>query len=101
MLRRELVGKLFLKYPDFLYMKPEGTFYAFVKVPDYIKNVQLFVNRLLDERGVVVSAGKSYGQSANRYIRLSFATSDRIIEIGINQIGSLAEEIKLNAKESS
>ena len=100
MLRRELVGKVFQKYPDFFYLKPEGTFYAFVKVPDYIEDVQIFVNRLLEERGVVVSAGKSYGQSAHRYIRLSFATSDQIIEMGINHIGSLAEEIKLNTKEA-
>ena len=32
-------------------------------------------------------AGQSYGASANRFIRLSFAASDAVIEQGIRRIG--------------
>jgi aspartate/methionine/tyrosine aminotransferase len=92
--RCDLVEKLFSKYPDFQFIKPEGTFYAFVKVPGYIEDVEVFVKRLLEEKGVVVSAGKAYGQSSKRFIRLSFATNDLVIEGGITRIGELANQIK-------
>jgi aspartate/methionine/tyrosine aminotransferase len=52
------------------------------------------VKRLLEEKGVVVSAGKAYGQSSRRFIRLSFATNDLVIEGGITRIGELASQIK-------
>ena len=92
--RCDLVEKLFAKYPDFQFIKPEGTFYAFVKVPSYIEDVEIFVKRLLEEKGVVISAGKAYGQSSRRFIRLSFATNDLVIAGGITRIGELANQIK-------
>jgi aspartate aminotransferase len=88
--RRALVGATFSKVPEFRYRKPDGTFYAFVRVPDRIADVRDFVSRLLDEEGVVVSAGQSYGQSAKRFVRLSFAASDTVIEEGIRRLGEFA-----------
>lgn len=92
--RRSLVGTAFANYPEFRYRKPDGTFYAFVRVPDHVADVAGFVGRLLDEQGVVISAGQSYGASARRFIRLSFAASDAVIEEGIRRIGELARALR-------
>ncbi len=92
--RRALVGAGFTRFPEFRYRQPDGSFYAFVRVPDYIDDVKNFVVRLLEEQGVVVSSGQAYGQSASRFIRLSFATSDRVIEQGIRRIGEFGRSLR-------
>jgi len=92
--RRDLVGRVFARFPDFGYRKPEGTFYAFVRLPDYIEDGRAFVSRLLEEEGVIVSAGVAYGRSAHRYIRMSFAARDEAIEQGILRIGALAQRMR-------
>ncbi len=88
--RRDLVGSAFARFPEFRYRKPDGSFYAFVRLPDYLADARVFVERLLEEEGVVVGSGAAYGASCHRYIRLSFATDDDTINEGIARIGNLA-----------
>ena len=95
--RRELVGAVFGRFPDFEYRKPAGTFYAFVRLPAYVMDDKAFVGRVLDEEGVIISAGSAYGRSARRYIRLSFAASEDAIEQGILRIGALADRMRTSA----
>ena len=92
--RRDLVGAAFARFPGFRYRKPDGTFYAFVRLPDHVTDTKAFVERLLEEEGVVVGSGTAYGASSHRYIRISFATDDATIEQGIARIGALAERMR-------
>jgi aspartate/methionine/tyrosine aminotransferase len=48
---------------------------------------------VLEEEGVIVSAGAAYGMSADRYLRMSFAASDEAIEQGILRVGAVARRM--------
>ena len=99
-LRRELVGAAFARFPGFRYRKPDGPFYAFVRLPDHLADTKAFVERLLEEEGVVVGAGTVHGASSHRYIRLSVATDDDTIEQRIARIGALAERMRAPVSNS-
>lgn len=92
--RRRLVAECFRRFPEFDYREPDGTFYAFVRLPDFVADSRSFVARVLEEEGVIVSAGAAYGASADRYLRMSFAASDDAIEQGIARIGAVARRIR-------
>jgi len=99
--RRTLALKELAKIPDLDCFRPEGAFYLFVNVSKYygksykgnkIKGSVAFSEYLLDKASVVVIPGKAFG--ADKYIRLSFATSDKIIVEGISRIAKVLKKLK-------
>ncbi|PHY07729.1 MAG: hypothetical protein CK528_02100 [Alcaligenaceae bacterium] len=62
--RYGLVEKLFSRYPDFQFIKPEDTFYAFVKVPSYIEAARL-----------IIEAGRYAGTSVNKDIAQEYVNA--------------------------
>ena len=82
-------------------IKPSGAFYIMVNISSYfnttfkgeeIKNSLDFSRVLLDEEKVAVIPGAGFG--LDEYIRLSYATSMDIIEIGIDRIAMFINKIK-------
>jgi aspartate aminotransferase len=92
--RRDLVTKLFDELlPDFTYVKPRGAFYLFFRVDsafsDEIPNSAAFCSWMLNETGVALVPGSAFGD--DRYVRMSYATSDALIEDAIRRLaGALA-----------
>jgi len=92
--RRDLVMRLFDEMlPDFTYVKPQGAFYLFFRVDsafsDEIKDSAAFCNWMLNETGVALVPGSAFGD--DRYVRMSYATSDALIEDAIKRLsGALA-----------
>ncbi len=95
--RRELVCSIFDRAPEFSYIKPTGAFYLFVDIGAFLGRHSQSYNQgkpiatsdelslyLLSEAHVGTVAGTSFG--APNFIRLSFATSDAVIEEGANRI---------------
>jgi aspartate aminotransferase len=64
--------------------RPNGAFYAFPNVTPFSSNSQDFSEYLLDTAHVATVPGSSFGLEG--YIRLSFATSMKAIEEGLNRI---------------
>ncbi|HEY4218186.1 MAG TPA: aminotransferase class I/II-fold pyridoxal phosphate-dependent enzyme [Gemmatimonadaceae bacterium] len=59
---------------------PRATMYLWIALPDGIPSA-LFADRLLEEEGVVVMAGSSFGEGGEGFFRISFITSpERIAE---------------------
>ena len=82
-------------------IKPSGAFYIMVNISSYlntsfkgeeIKNSIDFARVLLDEEKVAVIPGSGFG--LDDYIRLSYATSMNIIEVGIDRIETFLSKIK-------
>lgn len=84
--RRDLVVRALARLPGFEIAPPEGTFYAFPRLPEALGDGASLASRLLDEAGVIVSAGGAYGPSAAQHIRLSFATSGANLRDGLGRI---------------
>jgi len=90
--RRDLVSRSLQRFPSVTHIPPDGTFYAFVRLPDHLDDSE-FVSRLLTEEGVIMGAGSRYGPSAKGFVRLSFAAADDQIEAGLDRFGRLVERL--------
>ena len=90
--RRDLVTGLFDELlPDFPYLTPEGAFYLFFRVDAAFSgdrdSASAVCSWLLEEAGVAVVPGEAFGEP--RYARMSFATSDALLEDAIRRMAGL------------
>lgn len=76
----EMLDKKGLKY-----VRPNGAFYFFIDLGDYIKNTDP-AEYLLEKARVSVTSGLGFGESYPTYIRISYATSRETIISGLNNI---------------
>jgi len=67
---------------------PKASLYVWARVPEGATSVQ-FATRLLDEAGVVVTPGISYGPSGEGYVRLSLTLPDQLLEEGVRRLEAL------------
>ena len=65
---------------------PEGAFYAFPNIEQSGLTSAEFERRLLEEAGISVLAGTSFGEYGEGYIRISFANSQANIVEAISRI---------------
>lgn len=65
---------------------PEGTFYAFPQIPKGWGDSKDVAGYLLQESGVLLTPGSSYGSASRHHLRLSFATSIPLIEKGLSRL---------------
>lgn len=66
-------------------LRAEGAFYLFPSIKSLGLSASDFATRLLEEEKVAVVPGEGFG--APGYMRLSYATSDAIIEKGLERLG--------------
>jgi aminotransferase len=66
--------------------KPYGSFYIMPKVTKFAKNSDEFSERLMREVEVAVVPGSGFGSYSDDYVRISYATEDRLLEEGFNRI---------------
>ena len=65
-----------------------ASLYLWARVPDRTTSME-FATRLLDEAGVVVTPGLSYGPSGEGYVRLSLTLPDERLEEGVRRLEGL------------
>ena len=90
--RRDLVYDLISQSDRLEMRKPEGTFYAFVKYQGNVTS-EVFSEKLLSEKLVVVTPGSAFGDQGEYHFRLSFATDDETIREGIAKIREFADSV--------
>jgi len=99
--RRDYIVKELSSMKNISCRLPEGAFYAFPDVSKLfgmryqnkvIENSIDFCSFLLDEARVAVVPGKAFG--SDHFIRLSFATSMKNIEIGIGRIKEAINQLR-------
>lgn len=72
--------------------KPDGAFYAFIKVAD--PDNEAFVVNMLMQNGIAVVPGSAFGADFAGYVRLSFSTlKTDLIETGATRFNSVVTKI--------
>jgi aspartate aminotransferase len=89
--RRDLVvNRVGEKLPHLSFVYPEGAFYLFLKVAaeydDTTRGSQAWCATVLEKTGVAMVPGSAFGD--DRYVRMSFATSDEILEESFRRLAA-------------
>ncbi|MGC8972104.1 MAG: aminotransferase class I/II-fold pyridoxal phosphate-dependent enzyme [bacterium] len=67
---------------------PKGTMYVWLRIPEGYTS-QEFSNRLLEEKGIVVSPGDSFGKHGEGFIRVALVADESLILEAGEVIGSM------------
>jgi len=92
--RRDLVCRLMGELlPGVPFVEPAGAFYLFFRVDGFfdegVSSATEWCSRLLQDFGVALVPGAAFGD--DRWVRMSFATSDAVIEEALGRIASAVE----------
>jgi len=87
--RKEFLHKEINKIGSLTCFKPGGAFYAFPNVSKTGLNGKKFAEISLNEKGVALVHGLSFGDSANDFIRISYANSIENIEKALYRISTI------------
>jgi len=74
-------------------VEPKGAFYVFPNIEGTGMNERQFADYLMEEAGVAVLAGTSFGQYGRGYIRLSYANSVENIEKALSSIEAAVKKL--------
>ena len=72
-------------------VNPKGAFYVFPNIKETGKNSLTLQNDLLNQEGVALLAGSSFGSNGEGYLRLSYANSMENIEIALDRMKNYFE----------
>ena len=84
--RRDIVASALSEIPGIRLTPIEGSFYGFPDVGALGLDSPTLARRLLEEAHVSVTPGVAFGASADRHVRLSFATDDETLGAGLRRI---------------
>jgi aspartate/methionine/tyrosine aminotransferase len=91
--RRDFLVAALGRLPGWRCALPGGAFYAFPGVQGTGLSSSEIAARLLDEAGVAVLAGNSFGPSGEGYIRLSYASSMENLERAVDRMGAFCRRL--------
>ena len=87
--RRNFIFEKLNKLKNMDCFRPGGAFYAFPNVSKSNLSGEKFSEVALNDYGVALVPGTSFGDSAKRYIRISYANSLENIEKAINRLSKI------------
>jgi aspartate aminotransferase len=90
--RRKFLHAELNKIPGIKCLLAEGAFYLFPNISRFGVNDLEFCSRLLDTEKVAAVPGSAFG--AEGYLRLSYATSDEIIQKGVARLARFCATLK-------
>jgi len=85
--RRDILYKGLKKLGMHL-VKPDATFYLWVKVPPRFNSMGL-VTHLLDQAGVLSTPGNGFGDAGEGYVRFALTAPDKRIQEAVERIGRI------------
>ena len=89
--RRKVILERLNALPGFRCVRPGGAFYAFPNIAGTGYSARKLQDDLLNEVGVALVAGTSFGDQGEGYIRFSYANSIANIEEAIDRIARFLE----------
>lgn len=92
--RRDVVVAGLNRIPGITCKTPKGAFYVFPNIRDLGLPSQVIADRLLEEAGVAVLSGTAFGAQGEGFIRLSYATSVKEIERGLERIEGFVRKVR-------
>ncbi len=91
--RRDVIVDGLNDIPGVKCLRPRGAFYAFPYVADWGKTSAELEDRLLQDAGVAVLAGTSFGAFGEGFLRLSYANSVENIEKALERLKAFAANL--------
>lgn len=91
--RRKLVVEGLNKIPGMSCIYPTGAFYAFPNIKETGMKSKELADHLLDEAGVCLLPGSSFGCQGEGHLRISYACSQAEIEKGLARIKTAMEKL--------
>ena len=92
--RRDVIVDGLNAIPGVICQKPQGAFYVFPNVKSFGKTAVDLANYLLDEAGVALLPGSSFGAGGEGYLRLSYANSIENIQRALGHMESALSRLK-------
>jgi aspartate aminotransferase len=89
--RRDLIVSGLNSVPGISCQRPQGAFYVFPNIKETGMSSNELANLLLEKAGVALLPGSSFGEYGEGYLRLSYATSIKNIECGLEKIQAVLE----------
>ena len=90
--RRKYLHAELNKIPGVSCLLAEGAFYLFPNISKFGLKDMDFCNRLLEQEKVAAVPGSAFG--AEGFLRLSYATSDEIIQKGVTRLAKFCAALK-------
>ncbi len=90
--RRKFLHAELNKIPGVTCLLAQGAFYLFPNIASFGVKDQDFCTRLLDTEKVAAVPGSAFG--AEGYLRLSYATSDEVIQKGVTRLAKFCANLK-------
>ena len=87
--RRDAIVAGLNTLPGFHCQTPQGAFYAFPNIKAAGMTSSDLANLILEEAGVALLPGSSFGEHGEGYLRLSYATSLETIQLGLERIRAI------------
>lgn len=84
--RRKVIVSELNQVPGFRCIEPGGAFYAFPNIEDTNMSAKALQDQLLEEVGVAIIAGTSFGAQGEGYVRFSYANSTENIREAIRRV---------------
>ena len=84
--RRDVIVAGLNSLPGFHCRTPQGAFYAFPNIKATGMTSGDLANIILEEAGVALLPGSSFGEHGEGYLRLSYATSIETIQLGLERM---------------
>ena len=75
------------------FVRPLGTFYMMVDISPFGMDSYTFARRLLQEVGVAVAPGRTFGPSIDGYVRVSLAPTAEEIRQGLDRLDSFVSKL--------
>jgi len=83
----------FLTKLGFVCHKPQGAFYLYLSTEKFGLNGDTFASRLVQENGVALIPGNSFGEAYDNYVRLSFPVDMSVLKEALNRIKQFVEKL--------
>ena len=91
--RRDYLINALNQIPGLHCQTPQGAFYAFPNIKSFEKPADWLAEYILDEAGVALLPGTSFGEYGEGYLRLCFANSMENLEKALQRISSALEKL--------
>jgi len=91
--RRDVIVEGLNSIPKISCKTPQGAFYVFPNIKQVGWNSKKLADHLLEEAGVAVLAGTSFGEYGEGYLRISYANSVENIKKGLERIEKTLSKI--------
>jgi aspartate aminotransferase len=91
--RRDVIVQGLNSIPKISCKTPQGAFYVFPNIKQVGWNSKKLADHLLEEAGVAVLAGTSFGKYGEGYLRISYANSVENIKKGLERIEKTLSKI--------